>query len=193
MKIFISIAILLFAMHVQGQNKLAQEGDAVEQYKYADQKWTGGDKKTAFEWYIKSAKQANAAAQWKLGNIYSRGDYVQENEKKAIYWYELAANNANNTDPHYDYPAYAAYSLGYNYYYGKGIEKNEEKGLSYWVFAINNQSNFATKRGWFQDLYTRVLYKWDVDATPDIIKIDLKSAKKTAALKIAFELSVRTH
>ena len=75
----------------------------------------------------KTAKQGNAEAQYKLGDMYYNG----EDYKKAFYWYEKAAKQDH---------VLAQYSLGAMYEFVKGVSKNYKKAF-YWYEKAAKQDH----------------------------------------------------
>jgi hypothetical protein len=70
------------------------------------------DYKTAEKWYILSAEQGYAKAQYNLGVMYGNGQGVLQDYKTAFKWYKLAAEQGD---------ADAQYNLGVIYALGKGV------------------------------------------------------------------------
>ncbi|MEX1298015.1 MAG: tetratricopeptide repeat protein [Desulfotignum sp.] len=70
-----------------------------------------------FEDAVKMAEQGDAAAQYKLGEIYAKGyeDDVPQDHKKAAYWYKKAAEQGY---------ADAQHNLGYMYAEGQGVPQD---------------------------------------------------------------------
>ena len=72
-------------------------------------------KKTAAEWYTKSAEQGNASAQYYLGYMYENGYGVEQDMTKAFEWYKKSAEQGYNN---------AQLKLGEMYQFGNGIRRN---------------------------------------------------------------------
>ncbi|MFO7989486.1 MAG: tetratricopeptide repeat protein [Thermodesulfobacteriota bacterium] len=70
-----------------------------------------------FEDVVKMAEQGDAAAQYKLGEIYAKGyeDDVPQDYKKAAYWYKKAAEQGY---------ADAQHNLGFMYAEGQGVTQD---------------------------------------------------------------------
>ena len=89
MKSLIKILLLL----VITLSSTAFGDDALAAYKK-------GDYKTAMKLWRPMAEQGYAGAQYALGVMYARGDGVPEDDKQAVKWYRLAAEQglgqANN-------------------------------------------------------------------------------------------------
>lgn len=69
----------------------AESGNAEAQLKLAAYYDIRGQYKEAFQWYQKSAKQNNAAAQRSLGYLYNEGNGVEVDPVLAYSWYRKAA------------------------------------------------------------------------------------------------------
>jgi TPR repeat protein len=61
-----------------------------------------------------------------LGDCYLKGEGVEQNEEKALHWYEEAANNQN---------VKAMYKAGECYYNGIGTKPDHEKAYQWWSLA----------------------------------------------------------
>ena len=74
----------------------AEQGDSEEQfvlgvmYESAFQ-----NVKEAFKWYRKSAEQGHAQAQNNLGDMYSQGRGVLQDDKESVKWYRKSAEQGN--------------------------------------------------------------------------------------------------
>lgn len=75
-------------------------------------------------------------AQYNLGVMYQKGDGVEENAKKAFFWYEKAANLNL---------AIAQYNLGMLYFEGAVVDKDEEKARELWQKAADQGLEIAVK------------------------------------------------
>ncbi len=73
---------------------LAEAGDRWAQYQVGMMLEQGqgaeADLRTAYDWYMKAAKQGVADAYFALGQIYSRGQVVAADPVKAYSWFDLA-------------------------------------------------------------------------------------------------------
>ena len=67
-----------------------------------------------------AAKQGNAEAQCCLGDFYSSGLGVLQNDLMAAHWYRLAAQQGNPT---------ALYKLGQVYEQGRGVSQDSNQAL----------------------------------------------------------------
>ena len=77
----------------------------------------------------KLAESGDVEALFNLGQLYQRGDVVEQNYEKTITYYQKAADK--NYDP-------ALYSLGRIYYFGVLCEQNYEKAMSYFLKSAKN-------------------------------------------------------
>lgn len=72
------------------------------------------------------ALEGNAAAESRLGDLYSQGLGVEQNRDRALLWYRRAAKR-NHAD--------AQFSLGNMYLLGEGVLQNEEKARAWYKKA----------------------------------------------------------
>lgn len=98
------------------------------------------DFEKAFEWYYKAATEANDAfAQYKLGEFYEKGVFVEADLERSFKWYDESAINS--------YPP-ALRKLGDLYRYGNDFVKKDLKlSRSYYESAANlfdSQSQLMT-------------------------------------------------
>jgi hypothetical protein len=70
-----------------------------------------------------------------LGYLYSKGEMIEPDYKRAAYWWGRALDyygEEENSQP------VAQYELGMCYYYGKGVEKDEAQALRYLELFIDS-------------------------------------------------------
>lgn len=72
------------------------------------------------------AGQGNSEAQFNLGVMYSKGDGVKQDYKKAAEYFQMAAAQGN---------CKAQNNLGWMYANGKGVEKDDEMAVQYYHLA----------------------------------------------------------
>jgi TPR repeat protein len=84
----------------------------------------------------KAAKLDHPNAQYNLAVMYQKGDGVEQDMQKALFWYEKAAE-ANL--------AIAQYNLGMIYFEGSIVEKDEAKAKELWQKAANQGLEAAVK------------------------------------------------
>ena len=94
-----------------------------EEGSYINEKDVPMDSVALVKWCREEAKQGNAAAQFRLGNLYFEGIDIPQNHAKAVKWYRRAAEQGY---------ANAQINLGYCYANGKGITKNEVKAVKWY-------------------------------------------------------------
>ena len=78
---------------------------------------------------IKEAAQGIALSQYQLGMCFYRGEEVNQDYFRAVYWFKKAADEI----------ADAKYQLAYCYKYGKGVAQNKDSAI-FWV-PVNESSN----------------------------------------------------
>lgn len=83
---------------------------------------------------ISLAESGDEKAQTELGVCYIKGDGVELDLKKAVFWWQKAA------DQNF---AEAQYYLGLCYVNGSGVEKNNEKAKELWTKAAENGNKKA--------------------------------------------------
>jgi hypothetical protein len=117
--------------------RMAKEGDPKSQYSLGIAYRQGGkvfsqDYGKAFEWLQKSANQDYPAAQSMLGVMYSNGEGVTRDMKKAAALYKLAAEQGNCS---------SANSLAFSYKVGKNYGIEPDKIQEYaWSAQCNNNT-----------------------------------------------------
>lgn len=85
--------------------------------------------KTAYLWYLKSAKQDFSAAQVSVGNFYENGYAVEKNYIKAFEWYMKGAKNLGVCSTS------AQCGLGRLYEHGHGVETNYKNAFEWYSKA----------------------------------------------------------
>ena len=104
------------------------------------------------------AEAGNAAAQYNLGNMYSNGEGVAEDDKEAAKWYRLAADQGD---------ADAQYNLGVMYDEGEGVAEDDKEAVKWYRLAadqgdVDAQYNimvfYAQGRGVLEDYVAA--YAW---------------------------------
>ncbi|MGI8998024.1 MAG: tetratricopeptide repeat protein [Pyrinomonadaceae bacterium] len=81
----------------------------------------------SFPSILESARQGSLNAQNEVGIMYSEGDGVRPNQRKAVYWFRKSAEGG--------YPL-GACNLGLHYGFGWGVPKNKTL-LMKWVFIAH--------------------------------------------------------
>ena len=108
-------------------NKLSTEEIFAEGFELHQQ----GEYAEAIKKYQIIAKQGNAVAQQLLGSLYMKGQGVEQNLTKAIYWFLKAADQDE---------AIAQYYLGILYLKGDGVEHDTSKAVS-WLHKSAEQGD----------------------------------------------------
>ena len=122
----------------------ASDGDAKSQLELGLRYLTGRgvaieDAVQARNWFVKSADQGNATAQFWLGEMYSVGWGIPEDKARAAIWYRKAADQGLAT---------AQYDLGNMYETGTGVSLNHKEAVT-WIRKAANQE-FAPAKSWLQ-------------------------------------------
>ncbi|KAI7849263.1 hypothetical protein BDC45DRAFT_280814 [Circinella umbellata] len=103
-------------------------------YYREESKTTRRLEKEAIRWYKAAADLNNpnktviGFAQYRLGEMYAKGQGVMENDTHALSWFEASAKNGNK---------YGQYISGVYFEQGIGVEKNLEKAKEYFLASAN--------------------------------------------------------
>jgi len=81
------------------------------------------------------AEKGVAPAQFNLGNMYSKGEGVEQDFKEAVKWYHKAAEQGE---------ADAQNNLGIMYQQGEGVPADEATAYSWWNIAAANGDKAAS-------------------------------------------------
>lgn len=100
----------------------------------------------AFKWAKKAAENKNIEAYVLLGNMYYKGQGIQQNYKEALKFYSYAAKNNN-----YE----ALYGLGSMYYFGQGVEKDDKKAYEYF-YSIKEQKYSELAKKYIEELEKKI-------------------------------------
>lgn len=79
-----------------------------------------GDYAQAAHWLTLAAEQGDALAQIWLGDMYLRGEGVEQSDDKALLWYNKSAEKDERL---------AFYKLGLMYFNGWGVEQDYSRAL----------------------------------------------------------------
>ena len=90
--------------------------------------------KTAFKIFMPLAEHGDAEAQCCLGNMYSNGEYVAQDEEEAAKWLRLAAEQGD-TD--------AQSMFGLMCANGEGVVKNDEEAVEWLLLAAEKGNSCA--------------------------------------------------
>ena len=104
-------------------------GTLLELSEDSDKDYTKEIKKCV-EWIRAAAINGNPEGQGMLGEIYSGGLGVPENQETAVKWYRKAAMQGNDG---------AQYYLGECYYLGKGVAENDAEAIKWFQKAANQE------------------------------------------------------
>lgn len=105
------------------------------------------DYKLAFEYFTKSEKMnGNKWAMYMLGRMYRNGYYVEKDDKKAVEWFQKAADQM-------EYNAIG--SLGIMYEEGRGVPRDYKKAAQLYTKALEGNLIFVAIR--LGDLYAKGL------------------------------------
>ena len=130
-RFIIATAILLSS----GAAVNAQVADlGLEYWQTAEKYSEQGDKKNAFKYYKKSAKEGCARGMWLLGKCYNEGYGTSENSKEGFKWLIKAVD----TDPKDEYlvSEHAANIIGGEYDKGWWLPRDYQKGAHYYRVAM---------------------------------------------------------
>lgn len=127
LKLFITVLILVISLNVKAAPESLVEAQA--ELDTAKKLQDDGQSEEAIPILLKLAKVDFPPAQYLLGSMYSRGEGVDKDEKKAFHWISSAA--------YYGF-AEAQNSLGLMYDEGWGVRKNDETA-AHWYFQAANQ------------------------------------------------------
>lgn len=88
-----------------------------------------------YQYYIRAAKNGDADAQCRIGSCYSKGTYVEKDDKKAVDWWKKAAKQGH---------ALSQGFLGQAYFTGKGVTMNPSQAV-YWYQKSAEQGNTTSQ------------------------------------------------
>ena len=77
-----------------------------------------------FLWHLKRAEQGYVESQCWIGNMFDKGEDIEEDKEEAFKWFMKAAEKGY---------APAQYKLGYMYYNGIGIDKDRNKSYCWYL------------------------------------------------------------
>jgi len=90
-----------------------------------------GEQSEAVGWYRKAAKLGNSYAQSLLGEFYSRGKGVDQNDQEAVKWWRKAAEQGEKE---------AQYELGTCYATGRGVPLDDKEAVEWLTKATESGS-----------------------------------------------------
>ncbi|WP_018998071.1 peptidoglycan-binding protein [Hirschia maritima] len=132
----------------------AENGSAIAQHELAIKQLASGEKRVAAETMRKAADQGLAAAQYRMGKLYERGEGVPRSIKESRKWTTLAAENGN---------VKAMHDLAVFYAEGEGGDQSFLAGVEWFTRAadyglIDSQYNLG------------VLYEQGLGVSQDLAK-----------------------
>ncbi len=117
----------------QRWTELAASGDSNAQYAlsimHLKKETQNADDAIAFRYLVEAAKNQHVASMFNLGVAYWEGRGVTRQRKKALNWWEIAAERND---------AGAQYNLGLAYFIGEGRAQNTAKAIYWAQQAANN-------------------------------------------------------
>ena len=107
-----------------------------QQFQQGAEATTRGDDQTTFKRWLPLAEQGDATAQYYLGNMYSTGRGVKQDDVEAVKWYRRAAEQGL---------ALAQSMLGTSYILGKGVQVNKSLAKEWFRKACDNGDEIGCK------------------------------------------------
>jgi TPR repeat protein len=107
---------------------------------------------------VKKAGQGDAQAQYKLGEMYDKGEGVVKDNTEAVKWYRKAAEQGHPN---------AQWQLGYKYEYGSGVSVDNIESVKWFrkaaeqghtIAQLELSMRYATGKGVIEDSVEA--YKW---------------------------------
>ena len=126
-KTLITTAILGFSL--ASFHSIAWADTPEQQFQQGVEATTRGDDQTTFKRWLPLAEQGDATAQYYLGNMYSVGRGVKQDDVEAVKWYRKAAEQGL---------ALAQSMLGTSYILGKGVQVNKSLAKEWLGKACDN-------------------------------------------------------
>ena len=127
-----------------------------------------GDYKTALRGFKRLANKGNAATQFNLGQMYRRGQGVQQNYKTAVKWYTHAAKQGNPS---------AQTNLGAMYANGQGVPQDYKTAVKWYRLAA--EQGFAGAQKKLKEIKTHLVSKGiDKCLYEEVVKITGPESKK---------------
>lgn len=111
--------------------EMAKYGNARAQFVLAMMHFRKLEYSQAVFWWRKAAERGDAAAQYHLGYLYSKGDGVAKDQNRALYWYRKAAEQGY---------ANAQYHMGLIYVSEPSMKRDYYKGI-YWLRKAAQQGH----------------------------------------------------
>jgi|AntRauTorcE11897_2_1112592.scaffolds.fasta_scaffold00990_13 TPR repeat protein len=122
---------------IEWYRRAAEKGDDIAQNNLGSLLLESEDSKKRFaagRWFMSSALQGNANAQYNLANMYRKGKGIKRNMAEAARWYLLAALQGN---------MYAQNAMAFMYKEGYGITQDKEKAIEWYRRAAEQKLGVA--------------------------------------------------
>jgi TPR repeat protein len=98
-----------------------------------------------FDQLIEKANAGDVTAQYRLGEMYNKGEGVPQDYKEALKWYRMAAEQGDTE---------AQYNLGVMYYDGKGVIVDYVEAYKWILLAGINGKNVDRLKSLLQNQMT---------------------------------------
>jgi hypothetical protein len=105
-------------------------------YRQGEKDYEAGIYKSAVEYYLQSAEQGYAKAQYKMGLCYYNGEGVEQSDAEAVKWFRLAADKGLSE---------AQVSLAYCLKKGYGVERNFTEAFEWYRMAAAQENSDAER------------------------------------------------
>jgi len=130
-----------------------------------------------FRYQLAGAYQGDMACQNDVGYCYKYGSGVEKDEKRAIYWYQMASDRGD---------VLASQNLARSYLYGVGVEQNDKKYLQYLKRACKQDpSNTDNTRSLADCYYKGIGTTQDVEKAMEMYEDAANQLNTTAMINLA--------
>ena len=90
--------------------------------------------RSIYDWRLDAANFGNSDCMWKIGMMYEKGQYVEQNISKALDWYKKSAALGNSE---------AMRIIGYLYEHGEGVPQDYKKSVEWYEKAVALKNTYA--------------------------------------------------
>ena len=90
--------------------------------------------RSLYDWRLDAANLGNSDCMWKIGMMYEKGQYVEQNISKALEWYKKSAALGNSE---------AMRIIGYLYEHGEGVPQDYQKAVEWYEKAVELKNTYA--------------------------------------------------
>ena len=90
--------------------------------------------RSLYDWRLDAANFGNSDCMWKIGMMYEKGQYVEQNISKALEWYKKSAALGNSE---------AMRIIGYLYEHGEGVPQDYKKAVEWYEKAVALKNTYA--------------------------------------------------